>query len=445
MDLWAKSDHNEDELPLVVGASENGRTNTLRRMRRLPDSAMLSLFRTWLLQDYVAAYCRSLAATRIFKRCYWVDALGIEGRRSASVDTMNAAIDTAADQTSPEAAPKGRKKSALAVVPPSMRPVVSLSEVLAQDSKPISLRSFILEAGSSRSGRRTKIREQTKEQAQVQREIAIPIEGGIVRGSWLEASAGVLKEIEQSPAIFLLNPLGPTLFSSDDLALLYQRTVPTELCLLIPHKQIETRLPAAHKNQMQAAALTGLLRSNRWKVLPIEEEKRAEAITGFIDLFLASMQRHFQLPPQRITLSAPTGPASIAPLPYTLIYATRRQDSLINMNDAVCLYQRRIYQQSYQGVLGEEWFAQQEHEHHFTELQLLARRVQQQGIASRARRWPDLRQQLVLASFGQFTHDEYDTIIQQLLSSKGVHCTWRIPTDELEERVPGMDDSLQWK
>lgn len=205
------------------------------------------------------------------------------------------------------------------------------------------------------------------------------------------------------------------------------------------------RLPAAHKNQALAAALTGLLRSNRWKGLPIEEEKRDEAIAGFIDLFLASMQRHFQLPPQPIALPAPTGPASIAPLPYTLIYATRRQDSLLNMNDALCLYRRRIYQQSYQGVLGEEWFAGQESEHHTMELQSLAHRVQQQGIASRARRWPDLRQQLLLANFGQFTHDEYDAIIRQLISRKEVHCTWRIPHGEAQERVPGLDDSLQWK
>ncbi len=441
MDLWAKSDHNDDELPLVVGAPENGRTNTLRRARRLTDSAMLSLFRTWLLQDYAAAYCRSLAATRIFKRCYWVDALGAEGRRATITDPTTEATDQAPIPS--ESTPKGRKKNALAVVPPGLRPVISLSEVLAQDSKPISLLGFVMDAG--KSGRRGNARGQAKEQNQAQKEIAIPVGGGIVHGSWLEAATSVLKEIEQSPAIFLLNPLGPTLFNYDDLALLYQRTVPTELCLLIPHKQIETRLPAAHKNQALAAALTGLLRSNRWKMLPIEEKKRGEAIAGFIDLLLASMQRHFQLPPQRIALPAPTGPASIAPLPYTLIYATRRQDSLLNMNDAVCLYRRRIYQQSYQGVLGEEWFAQQEREHHFMELQLLAHRVKQQGAASRARRWPDLRQQLLLANFGQFTHDEYDTIIQQLLSSKEVHCTWRIPNGEIEKRVPGLDDSLQWK
>lgn len=440
MDLWAESDHN-DALPLVVGASENGRANTLRRARRLTDSATLSLFRTWLLQDYVPAYCRSLAATRIFRRCYWVDALGIEGRRRADITT-----DTAGQPApSEEPTPKGRKKRAPTIVPAILRPVISLSEALSQESKPIHLRGLILEAGSSKSGRRAHRSEQGREQTQAYGEIMVPTEGGIVQASWSEASSSVLREIEQSPAIFLFNPLGPTLFTYDDLAPLYQRTIPTELCFLLPHKQIEVRLLAAHKNQMLAAALTRLLRSNRWKMLPLEEKKRGEAIAGFIDLFLTSMQRHFHLPPQRIILPATAGPASVAPLPYTLIYATRRQDSLLNMNDAVCIYRRRVYQQSYQGVLGEEWFASQEQAHHVMDLQLLASRVQQQGIASRIRRWPDLRQQLLLANFGQFTSDEYDTIIRQLLSHKEVSCIWRTSAAEPGERIPGADDSLQWK
>jgi hypothetical protein len=404
---------------------------------------MLSLFRSWLLQDYVPAYCHSLAATRIFRRCYWVDALGIEGRRRA--ETASDPTDHIPPEEPTELTSKGRKKkSASAIVPPILRPVVSLSEVLAQESKPIHLRGLILEAGSSKIGRRVARSEQVKEHAQAYREIAVPAEGGIVQASWLEAASGVLKEIEQSPAIFLLNPLGPALFTYDDLAPLYQRTVPTELCLLLPHKQIEARLPAAHKNQMLASALNGLLRSNRWKTLPLEEEKRGEAIAGFIDLFLISMQRHFQISPQRVILPVTAGPASVAPLPYTLIYATRRQDSLLNMNDAVCVYRRRVYQQSYQGVLGEEWFASQEQAHHVLDLQLLARRVQQQGAATRSRRWPDLRQQLLLAHFGQFTSNEYDTIIRQLISTKEVQCIWRASAGESEERVPGADDSLQW-
>lgn len=443
MDLWAKSDHNDDTLPLTISASENGRTK--RRTRRLTDSAMLSLFRTWLLQDYVAAYCYSLAATRIFKRCYWVDALGIDNRARTKIDTTSP--DLAPDTTPPPPNSKGRKKGSIAVVPPSLQPIVSLSQLLAQERQPINLRGFVLEAGGNKNNRQANKSEKGKEQTHGhgQKEIVIPAEGGIIHACWPEASSPLLKEIEQSPAIFLLNPLSPTLLRYDDLAPLYQRTVPTELCLFMPHKQIESHLPAAHKNQLQATALTELLRNSRWKMLPIEKEKQGEAITGFIELFLASMQRHFQLAPQCIHLPTPIGPASIAPLPYTLIYATRRQDSLLNMNDAVCLYRRRIYQQSYQGVLGEEWFAQQEQKHRTTELQALTRHIKQQGVASRIRRWPDLRQQLITANFGQFTHQEYDMIIQQFLSNKEVQCIWRIPATELRESIPGIDDTLLWK
>src|SRR6266568_1409999 len=40
------------------------------------EQAVLSALRAWLLSDYVAPYCRSLAATRIFRRCYLIDVLG---------------------------------------------------------------------------------------------------------------------------------------------------------------------------------------------------------------------------------------------------------------------------------------------------------------------------------------------------------------------------------
>ena len=120
------------------------------------------------------------------------------------------------------------------------------------------------------------------------------------------------------------------------------------------------------------------------------------------------MQRYFQWLPQRINLPVQNGAASITNIPYTLVYATRRSDSLLIMNDALCGYQRRTYQASYQGVLGEEWFAQQEQQQQEKEIQQLREHIQQQGTALRARRWPELRQQIVLSDFGHFTRQEYD-------------------------------------
>ncbi len=411
--------------------AEQGYTHLFQSKRRLSDAAMLSLLRDWLLQDYVAAYARSLGATRIFRRCYWVDALGTTSRTTAN------SIEQASTQ--PIAGSKGRKKNAL--IPAALAPLVSLSQELAQESKPITLFGLLLEAGSSK---RKEIRVAQNGSSAIMHTVSIPRESGIIAASWLEAAPTLLKAIEQTPAIFLLNPLGSTLYNQDDLAPLYQRAVPTELCLLVPHKQIEMHLRAAQHTAEQP--LTALLRSDRWKTLPRGEEQHTQMITGFIDLLVAAMQRHFQLPIQSITFPVPAGPAHLAAAPFTLLFATRRQDSLVSMNDAICIYRRRSEEQSYRGILSEEWFVAQQHERLEQALQQLAQRIRQQGVAQRARRWPDLRQQLLLSNFGYFTQYEYDALMQQLLASKEVDCTWRQPgTTTQTERVPGNEDTLVWR
>ncbi len=279
-----------------------------------------------------------------------------------------------------------------------------------------------------------------------------------MRASWLEIAPALLDLIGQSPAIFLLNPFGHTLFTYDDLTPLYQRTAPTELCLLIAHKQVMAHLTSAHLAPTPlapargATTLTALLRSDRWKTLPINNEELEQAIAGVIDLLIASMQRHF-LSVQRIALPVQIRPAVVEIAPYTLIFATRRQDSLANMNDAVCLYRRRLHEQSRRGVLAEEWFAAQQQERFAEEMQQLYRRMLQQGRAQRVRRWPDLRQQLLNADFGRYTVYEYDEVMQQLLASGDVRCEWRrrpltetgVETGSEERPIPGNEDILLWK
>ncbi len=426
MDLWTEFD-NHQQLPDTTEQAASTHT------RRLNERAILSSLRDWLLQDYAAAYCRSLAAMRIFRRCYWIDALGTDNK--ATIQTQSAAQNP---QDTPPTG-KGRKKAS-SDIPPALQPICSLSQLLAQESKPITLKSFLLEAGSSK---RKSARPAQNGSIPPTKAIVLPKDGGIVHASWLEVASPLLQEIAQSPAIFLLNPFGSTMFSYDDLALLYQRTVPTELCLLVPHKQLEASLLAARRTPEQATLLTGLLRTDRWKTLSIDEEELAHTLDGLLDFFITSMQRHFQLPVQRIALPMQIRPAAVEDIPYTLIFATRRQDSLVSMNDAVCLYRRRAYEKSRRGVLGEEWFAQQEQQRLSADLQQLYERTLQQGHAQRIRRWPDLRQQLLLINFGQFTLQEYDAIIQQLLSDQEVRCEWRQRTEE--ERIPGNDDTLLWR
>src|SRR5215472_18264273 len=74
MDLWAdhKDNHQAQKAPLVA---TDGPRRTVRGSRRLSERDVLSQLRVWLLEEYVAPYCRALASTRIFRHCYWIDAL----------------------------------------------------------------------------------------------------------------------------------------------------------------------------------------------------------------------------------------------------------------------------------------------------------------------------------------------------------------------------------
>lgn len=444
MDLWHEIDNNHQPLP---DSTAQGR---FHRTRRITERMVLAALREWLQEDYVATYGRALSATRIFRRCYWIDALGSEGKAivTPSIPPENGSTE----QNTTARGKKGRKQEAVPL-PPALQPIAALSQALAREKPTITLYGLILAAGSSKR----KEHRAAENGSTLAKEISLPKESGIIPASWLEAAPVLLKEIEQSPAIFLLNPFGHTMFTNDDLTRLYQRTVPTELCLLVPHKQIEMRLLAAQATPAQGRALTGLLRTDRWKTLPIQAETMEQAIKGFLDLFTTAMQRHFVLPIQQIALPLQSGPATIEDVPYTLIFATRRQDSLASMNDAVCRYRYRIATESRMGVLGEEWFAAQERERHEEELHDLYEQIQQRGHSQRIRRWSDLRQQVLLTHFGQFTIHDYDMLIQQLLINREVRCEWRQkpqPTNDQSNgqnaehetiRIPGNDDLLIWR
>ena len=271
-----------------------------------------------------------------------------------------------------------------------------------------------------------------------------------MRASWPDAAPSLLQAIGQSAAIFSLNPfasLAP--FSFEDLSPLYQRTAPTELCLLISHKQVENRLLPYLRTPSGASAFTSLLRSDRWKSLLTDSSDMKHLVDGLTGAFFDSIQQQHFLTVQRIPLLMHTAPAIVEPIPYTLIFATRRQDSLLSMNDAVCAYHHRIHEQSLEGVLTEAWFVAQRQERLAEEMQQLYQRILQQGRARRHRRWPDLRQQVLLTNFGQFTLHDYDQVIQKLLQSGEVRCEWRQkpgnnPESEVQ-RIPGNEDILLWK
>jgi len=264
--------------------------------------------------------------------------------------------------------------------------------------------------------------------------------------SWPELAPVLLSSLEQSAAVFLLNPLKDGLFRYADLASLYQRTAPTELFLWLSHKQMETQLLPGLRTPEGAAVLTNLLRGDRWKGLLARDAERPErVIQGLIELLVESMRPHF-LSVQRLDFPMRGGPALVEAAPYALLFATRRQDSLFSLNDAVCKRARQLLAESQQGVLNEEWFRLQREEQIKARRTALMHETLARGRAHRLRRWPDLRLQLLLSRFGQQTLEEYDQIITTLLERGEVSCEWRKRTQENGATiVPGSEDVLLWK
>ncbi len=224
-----------------------------------------------------------------------------------------------------------------------------------------------------------------------------------------------------------------------------QRTAPTEVCLLLMHGQVERVFLPALRSAAGAAAFTALLRSDRWKAVLAKEGEVGSRVERAIDFWLASLQPHFPFV-KRVAFPLLLGPAAVEDAPCTLLFATRRQDSLVCMNDAVCGYRRRLEQESRRGILNEGWFAAQQAERDAQALQQLSEDILREGRARLPRRWPDLRQQLLLERFGQWMLGEYDEIICRLLEADEVHCAWRQANQGSHPtRVPGHEDMLQWQ
>jgi len=393
--LWPEFDNEQ----LQEDSASRAQKQSLPLRRRPTEPVVLSALRDWLLHDYLIPYSRSLAATRIFRRCYWIDGFG------------------------------GSHISQL---------VLSISQELAKEKKSIFLHYITLEPKKS-----------TRKASSSEEVIPIPKESGNIRATWHDASSPLLQAIDQSAALFSLNPFASSPpFKFEDLSPLYQRTAPTELCLLLSKKQIEDHLIPFLRTPDGTSAFTALLRSDRWKSLLTDEVVINDVTDKLIRAFVDSIQQQHFLTVQYIPVLMCTAPAVVEPAPYILIFATRRQDSLLCMNDALCIYHRRLYEQSLEGVLTEEWFSAQQHERHADEVQQLYKRVLQQGRVQRQRRWLYLRQQALLANFGQFTLQDYDNVIKKLLQSGEVRCEWRQKPLENsqsdEQRIPGNEDILLW-
>lgn len=428
-DLWA------DFAGELLSHEAAGRGMGLHQ-RRPTEQAVLAALRAWLLQEYMLPYGMSLGATRIFKRCYWIDGLGNMRTPTLSPQLSARLAEIVAAQK------RDQRKPQTPALPPALQLTEIVAHHLARLERPIALHSFALEDKQSR--RRNGSQPVGQNGATASTPLVLPKEGGTLQGSWPELAPALLPALEGCAAVFVLNPLRRSLFRHADLAPLFGRAAPTELLLWLPHKHIETRLlPALHTSE-GATALTNLLRGDRWKALLAKHSASPDqAIPELINLLVQSMRQHF-LAVQLLTFPVRTGPALVETVPYSLIFATRRQDSLASMNDAVCHRERHLVVESHQGVLNEQWFITQREEQDAERLVTLAQEVLALGRAQRARRWPDLRQHLLLSQFGQHTLQDYDGIIARLIAQGAVRCEWRKHTQETSE-PPGNEDLLLWK
>ncbi|HEX6108024.1 MAG TPA: hypothetical protein VFZ02_01330, partial [Ktedonobacteraceae bacterium] len=113
---------------LLSESAGRAQKQTASQRRRPTEQVVLSTVREWLLHEYIVPYCRSLAATRIFRRCYWIDGLG--GNHI-------------------------------------LQPALSTSQELAKENKPISLHYIALKSKSSK-----------RKEANTARNITLPKESG---------------------------------------------------------------------------------------------------------------------------------------------------------------------------------------------------------------------------------------------------------------------------
>jgi hypothetical protein len=400
------------------------------RVQRSPtEAAVVSALRGWLLHDYTIPYCRLLAATRIFRRCYWVDALG--GSRGALAQALTQVNDTA------QALASGAGDGG----PP---PVVLQGLLLSQ----------------ARAVKRARKETEHAQGEQMPALFTLPKMGALIETDWSTVMPALQAALEQFATIFLLNlfPVtasassrhGVPFFTQDELAPYAARTAPTELCIFISRAQVARRMLPALGTKPGASAFTALLRSDRWKAQLQQENEDERSVDAVIDLLQSALQPRFLAVP-RVVFPMLIGPATVEETPFELLFATRRQDSLLCMNDALCGYRRRLEEESYCGLLNEAWFREQQSARLGLGRQALKERILAIGLAQSPRRWPDLRQQTLLAQFGAHLASEYDQIIIELVEAGALRCDWRgrgaygTQGGQQERRVPGNDDLLLWQ
>lgn len=377
------------------------------------------------LPGFVVPYCRSLAASRLHRSCWWVDGLASAGRTSGTAgNAVSEVIETLAATNFTlralrlDAHPsksQGQETAQLQAAPASEEPT-----------------------GNGHKKRKTPAQDQTPAQEMF---------AGTSRSELPET-------LGTTAAVLLLNPFGASPLTAEDLLPLCQRRANTELLLTISAAQVE-RWAEQSLADAQPPALTALLRSDAWKAIWTGEGTRAAGerggsaskITRTLDLLQGLLKPHF--------LYVCLAPLGDAPTPrHFLLFASRQYPGLVLMNDFLCAEQTRQARERETQALQGDWFAKRRQKARAAAWAALKEELYTLGLARRARLWPDLKPALVLAHFGQFSAADHDAALRELLQEGRVSCRWSPTATQTEssetpdappaERTPGQQDFLEF-
>jgi hypothetical protein len=394
-----------------------------------PTAAERAFWEDWkarALAGFVVPYCRTIAASRLHRSCWWVDGLGSTGRTAGAL--AGSAISDAIE--------------ALAATSFTLRALrLETHPPRSQGQETIQPQAAPANEEPARNGhkqRKTPAQEQQPAQE-------IPA----------SASRSELPEmLGTTPAVLLLNPFAASPLTAEDLLPLCQRRANTELLLTISAAQVE-RLAAQSLADTGAGApppaLTALLRSDAWKSIWIaegtgERSSAASKVARTLDLLQGLLKPHF--------LYVCLAPLGDTPTPrHFLLFASRHYSGLVLMNDFLCAELARLAREREAHALQGDWFAKRRQKARASAWAALKEELHTLGLARRARLWPDLKPALVLAHFGQFSTSDYDAALRELIQEGRVSCRWSpaVTPDSAEtqdsppaERTPGQQDFLEF-
>jgi hypothetical protein len=406
-----------DELDTQAGEAP---APTKRRVGT-PGTSERAAWAAWkarLLPGFVVPYCQALAASRLYRSCWWVDGLTSDHRNLRGEMGSAAFAGVAEALAASGFALHGARLEAQARK--------------AADKMPDAAETHGAEStGTQRNGRKASEKPQP---ASSEALVTLPLDDAL-------ATLGT------APALLLLNPFAAPPLTAEDLLPLCQRQAPTELLLTISTARLEQLATEGLAGQSPLApALTALLRSDTWKTTWAGPGKSAEKVRRTLEMLRGLLKSHFLYVCVATLDDVPTS----APR-RLLLFASRQYASVALLNDFLCAEQARLASERETRALQGSWFARRRETARAAAWAALKEELHTLGRLRRARLWPDLKPLLVLDHFGQFSAADHDAALLELLREGRIACRWSPPAAAdapaeapPAERVPGSQDFLEF-